>query len=91
VIEGAFHVRVAGVNHLLDPADRSRLGPLLDLYPNHLDSAGIDPDGTLSLTFARGGQIRVPPDAQFEAWQVVGPGRRLIVCPPNGQRLAVWR
>jgi hypothetical protein len=28
---------------------------------------------------------------QYEAWQVVGPGSRLIVCPPaSGSGLAVW-
>jgi len=91
VIEAAFHFKVLDFEYAMDPADRSQLGPLLDVYPDQLESAEIDAGGTLRLSFARGGQIRVPPDPMYEAWQIVGPGTRLIVCPPGGERLAVWR
>jgi hypothetical protein len=90
VIESAFLLEARGVVHELDPGVRISLGPFLSLYPNVLSTLGVQRDGTLSLHFESGATVTVPPDPNFEAWQVDGPGTRLVVCPPGGSPLAVW-
>jgi hypothetical protein len=46
--------------------------------------------GTLVLSFADGSRLRSEPDANYEAWHVVGgTPQQLVVCMPGGE-LAVW-
>jgi hypothetical protein len=91
VVETPFRLFVDGQEHELDPEDRADLGPLIAIYPATLRAAIVTPGLTLRLTFSSGALMEVPQHAQYEAWQVVGPGSRLIVCPPGaGGRLAVW-
>ena len=85
-----LELRVAGVRHALDPGERAGLGPLLAVYPDVLGTAAVDSDGTLRLLFASGSSLVVPPDDHYEAWQIEGPGTRLVVCTPGGTELAVW-
>ena len=63
------------------------------IYPASLLSATVETDLTLHLDFVGAEpKIEVPQDPKHEAWHLVGPGPRLIVCPPAGDgRLAVWR
>ncbi len=90
-IEADFTLTVAAVEHHLDPGERSGLGPLLGIYPDDLIAATAGADCSLSLEFARGASIHVEQDAHYEAWQISGPGTRLVVCPPQGDgTLAVW-
>lgn len=92
VVETPFKITVDGAERALDPERRSGLGPLLALYPARLASAAIESDLTLRLLFEGGATVAVPPHPEYEAWHVVGPGSRLIVCPPAGSgMLAVWR
>lgn len=91
VIEGAFVLEADGVVDHLHPAERAQLGPLLALYPARLDSAAVDNDGTLRLGFDSGAQVTVPPDTDYEPWQIVGPGTSLVVClPGESGELAIW-
>ncbi|MGZ6576096.1 MAG: DUF6188 family protein [Solirubrobacteraceae bacterium] len=91
VIEAPFTLRRDGVDDLLDPADRSRLGPLLDLYPDTLSALDVDPYFGLRLGFHSTATVEVPAPPRYEAWQIIGPGSSLIVCPPSGSPgLAVW-
>jgi hypothetical protein len=91
VVIGTPFVLVAdGFQHALDPEKRHALGPLLGIYPDRLVKEAVDADGTLSLRFAGGAVLSVPPHPQHEAWQVNGPGNRLVVCSPSGEHLAVW-
>ncbi|MDQ1490676.1 MAG: hypothetical protein QOJ23_3190 [Actinomycetota bacterium] len=83
VIEGAFVIEADGLVEHLHPAERNKLGPLLALYPGRLDSASIDDDGTLRLRFDRGAEVTVPPDSDYEPWQIVGPGSSMVVCMPG--------
>lgn len=47
-------------------------------------------DGTLLLSFTDGSALRCEPDANYEAWQVVGGWPQyLVVCQPGGE-VAVW-
>jgi len=91
VIESPFVLTIAGADHLLDPGDRCGLGPLLGLYPDSLTASRVGPDGTLLLNFAGGASVTVPPDVNYEAWSVNGPGNALVVCMPGtAGELAVW-
>jgi hypothetical protein len=91
VIESPFTLRVGGRDYSLDPGDRGGLGPLLALYPDTLDAAALGLDGALHLMFASGATITVPPDPDFESWEIVGPGSALIVCMPGTDGpLAFW-
>jgi len=90
IIESGFRLTADGREHDLDPSDPGQLGPALALYPGALVSACAAPGGTLTLDFASGARIEVPADQNYEAWQVNGPGTRLIVCSPRGRNLSVW-
>jgi len=90
IIESGFRLTVEGREHDLDPTDRALLGPALTLYPGTLVHAFAAPGGTLTLDFANGARIEVPADQNYEAWQVNGPGSRLIVCEPGGDNLSIW-
>jgi hypothetical protein len=92
VIETPFTLTAANEERTLDPNDREGLGPFLALYPGSLASAAVDANLALHLSFAGGTAITVPQHSKYESWHVVGPGTRLIVCPPAGNRtLAIWR
>jgi hypothetical protein len=92
VIEQRFDLTANDVLHSLDPANRSELGPLLDIYPDLLAEATADRDRVLRLAFVSGAQIVVPPHERYEAWSIVGPGTGLVVCTPGtyGGELAIW-
>jgi hypothetical protein len=83
-----FTLTVEGKTHVLDePED---LGPLLAQYPDTLITGTVDQDGSLHLGFRRGWTIDVLPNPHYEAWQIYGPGKRVVVCPPDGGTLSVW-
>lgn len=89
MIESPFTLLAQGQEYESDPEHREGLGPVLALYPDSLRTLVVDQDGTLRLDWESGAALTVPPDPRFEAWQVSGPGHRLIVCTPGGS-LAVW-
>src|SRR5262249_35961478 len=78
-IESPFILRDGVETHRLDPEDRAALGPVLALYPGSAASLLMSPDGTLEVRFASGAILTVPPDPQFEAWNICG-----FWCPPGG-------
>jgi hypothetical protein len=84
VVGGAFRLEVDGERWDLDPGDRSGLGPVLALYPDSL-AVAVDEHDTLTLRFVGGAVLRVPPHPQYEAWELRGPGRRLVVGNPGGE------
>jgi Family of unknown function (DUF6188) len=81
-------LKVDGDIFVIDEAEG--LGPLLAQYPDTLAAGTVDEDGTLRLSFARGWTVNVPPNPHYEAWQIAGPGKGLVVCPPGGGTLSVW-
>jgi len=92
VIEGRFVVETSGTAHQLDAAERAGLGPLLALYPCRLASAAVNNNATLRLGFDNGAVLVVPPDSDYEAWQIIGPGTTMVICVPgNSGELAIWR
>jgi hypothetical protein len=91
-IESPFRLSVNGETRTFDPSSREDLGPVLAIYPATVVTATIEPDATLRMVFEGGFTIEVPQDPQYEAWQLAGPGKQLIVCPPEDDgTLAVWR
>jgi hypothetical protein len=66
-----------------------RLGPVLGLLNRTVKSAEVATDGTLRILFSETGEIEVPPDPNFEAWQIDGPDF-FAVCVPGGGNLATW-
>ncbi|MGU3435104.1 DUF6188 family protein [Actinomycetes bacterium M1A6_2h] len=45
--------------------------------------------GILSVTLISGTELIVHPDADFEAWNITGPGGFRVVCMPGGE-MATW-
>jgi hypothetical protein len=93
VVATHFELRTVDETHELSPENRAELGPLLDVYPDSLAKASVDADCSLVLDFVSGSRIFVPPDEYYEAWQVQGPGSRLVACLPAGGAggLSVWQ
>lgn len=90
VIESPFTlIEAAGFRHDLETDHRADLGPVLALYPDSLLSMGVSTDGDLRLDFESGATVVVPSSPHYEAWEVNGPGTRLVVCTPGGA-LGVW-
>jgi len=89
-LEGGFTYRDSGGGaHELDPsADRAGLGVALGLFPNAVTEATVN-EGVLHLAFDDGSRVVVPPQDDYETWQISGPGTSLIVSLPGGE-LAIW-
>lgn len=91
VIESPFLLRTNGADVTLDPAQREALGPLLAIYPDTVELVRVDTDATLRLKFQSGAEMAVRADPQFEAWSVVGPGAKMLVCLPGDRgEIAIW-
>lgn len=45
--------------------------------------------GALRIVLDDGCEIVIPPNDEYEAWRIEGPGDRGVVCMPGGE-LAVW-
>lgn len=88
-IEGTFLLAIDGVRHHLSPRRPEELGPAIALYGKEVAFAEASEDGRLLLGFQDGARLGVPADPLYEAWEIVGPGRTLIVSLPGG-RIARW-
>ena len=72
----------------LDP-DGGDLAPALRLVRASVAAVRAGKDGWLRVDLVSGGALTVPPDDQYEAWQVADEHGVRIVCTPGGG-LAVW-
>lgn len=70
-----------------NPGDESSL--LVGLVGEMVVEAVVGDSGELLVGSSTGVSLRVPPDAAFEAWGLVGPGEQRVICMPGGE-LAVW-
>ena len=89
MIETSFRLHTGDTEHVLEPSERAGLGPLLALFPDigpRLRRTSRKPAAGLRQWI----MDQYPPDSDYEAWQVAGPGSRLVVCAPGGRTLAVW-
>ena len=66
------------------------LGRALTLFRRVVDTAVIDSDGGLEVTFVDHTVLRVPSNPDFEYWNLDGPHGVLIVAGP-GDRVSVFR
>ena len=88
-IEGRFTVRLAGAHYTLSPDQHQDLGHALDLLGKSVEDATATEGGELVVRFTDRTELVVPPGADYEAWELVGPGHVLIVSLPGGG-LACW-
>lgn len=71
-IETPFSYGPAGDVRQFEPSDGRCLSPLLGLHQAIVTSAEIRKDGRLTLAFADGRELVVPPDERYEAFTVTG-------------------
>ena len=93
-IEGPFVLDRAGASQTYDPEQTTSLGPLLELRGSIVTDGLAAADGSLSLRFADGSHLLVPPDQHYEAFTINGrealsQGGFLIVSKPGGG-LSIW-
>ncbi|MGE2732516.1 DUF6188 family protein [Mycolicibacterium vaccae] len=91
VIESTFNVDSSGTSVLLSPEEDAdeAFQPIRQLVGQTVKEAAADEAGTLRVSFSDGTRFEVPPDDDYEAWNVSGPGGALVVCVPGGE-LAIW-
>jgi hypothetical protein len=68
---------------------RAELGPVLACTRTVVVAARAFEDGRLEMVFGDGSLIRVGAPAEFEGWELAGPGGMRIVAGP-GPKLTVW-
>jgi hypothetical protein len=71
-IETRFSYGAAGDARQFEPSDALGLAPLLGLHRATVISAEVRKDGRLTLVFADGRELAVPPDERYEAFTVTG-------------------
>jgi hypothetical protein len=71
-IETPFTYGAGDDTRRFEPADAPAMAPLLALHQSAVTSAEIRKDGRLTLVFADGAVLMVPPDEQYEAFTVAG-------------------
>jgi hypothetical protein len=78
--------------HRIGVEDDWRLfGPALELFGKTIAEASFSKQtGALYLAFEGDRQLDVNPDERFEAWQISGYDRLLVVCTPGGEPAIVW-
>jgi hypothetical protein len=87
VIETPFALRSRdGSAHELDPGtSRSALAPVIDLFLAAVANVSIEGRGTLTLDFADGAKLTVPPNETYESWALSGDGVPGILVGPGGE------
>lgn len=71
-IEGRFTLERGGQVEEYDPSDTASLGPLVVLHKAVVSEALARKDGRLSVRFADGSILTVPPDDHYEAFVIDG-------------------
>ena len=86
-VGGALSVELPDGRHELQTTSPDEFGPLLSLLRGEVRHASVDAHGTLEITLSTGA-IEIQPHAEFEAWDLMTPGFK-VVCMPGGD-LAIW-
>jgi hypothetical protein len=83
---GPFRLRTAdAIEHRLSGEDSwERLVPLLGLRHDHISRVSVSHAASLRVEFSSGALLEVDPDAQYENWELTGPGNLNLVAPPGG-------
>lgn len=88
-IETPFRIAYPDAEYELSPARVADMCKALHILHKAVDEALALQDGTLKLRFVDGTRVIVPPDPDYEAWQISGPNGRLLASLPGGG-LAEW-
>lgn len=73
-----------------DPCAPDIVAPhLVRLARDVISEAEVGNSGELAIEFESGVKLTVQPDDDYEAWGLVGPKRRRVICTPGGE-IAVW-
>ncbi|WP_408056209.1 DUF6188 family protein [Streptomyces ureilyticus] len=73
-----------------DPCTPDLVAPqLVRLASDVISQAEVGNSGELTWEFESGVKLTVRPDEDYEAWGLVGPKRRRVICTPGGE-VAVW-
>jgi hypothetical protein len=64
--------------------------PLLGLMGVTVNGVEISTNGDLRIEFASGDEIQVAPDPNYEAWELEGLGRLMVVCTPGGGEPSIF-
>jgi hypothetical protein len=89
-IEGPFTVQEHGVAQRLSPEQPKTLGSALSLLGKTVATVNVYKDGCLTMNFADGSDLSVPPNAAYEAWEVVSSRGLRVVSTPGGT-LSIWQ
>ena len=89
-IEQSFTSRHLGTDMNVAPYDDPEgAREVAELIEHPISDARASEDGALSITFANGDMLVVPPHLRFEAWNLVSSsGLRLVAAPGHG--LVTW-
>jgi hypothetical protein len=87
VIETPFTLRSrdGSVHELAPGTSRSALAPVIDLFLATVANVSVEGRGTLTLDFADGAKLTVPPDEAYESWALSGDGVSGILVGPGGE------
>jgi hypothetical protein len=88
-IGGPFSLWLGKAQWNMSPTSIPEVGNALQIMGQRVDRAMALASGELELDFANGLQLRVPPDPDYEAWDLVGASGLRVVSLPGGG-LAVW-
>lgn len=89
-IESKIQVSTPASRHLeLDSEDSATPGILTPVVSGRTILMVDVTDGVLRLEFDGEVTVSVQPDADFESWNLVGPGGERFVCMPGGE-LVHW-
>ncbi|MGI5194731.1 DUF6188 family protein [Streptomyces sp. CA-288835] len=90
-VEGEAVLHVPGGDRVaFDPCTPDIVAPyLVRLARDVISQAEVGNSGELGLEFESGVKLTVQPDDDYEAWGLVGPRRRRVICTPGGE-IAVW-
>jgi|KBSSwiStaDraftv2_1062776.scaffolds.fasta_scaffold2528622_2 hypothetical protein len=94
-----FEIRLS-TTVLLEPTDRSNatidpevISPeslvILSALHQKVVRCTVREIGTMSMEFDGGFALHVPPNSDYEAWTVAGPGGYKVICAPGGE-VVTW-
>jgi hypothetical protein len=80
-----FLVAAEGERFALEPGSADGVASAGSLLHAVCRVVALEASGRLLVDFADGRRLEVPPDPQFEAWQIVSTGKATMVCRPGGE------
>jgi hypothetical protein len=91
-LEGAFTLTEAGGREAYGGNDSgpTDFAPLLRLMGRAVQRVHIARTGDLRVELDAGAALHVPPDPDYEAWELDGLGKLMVICMPGGGEPAIF-